>query len=101
MSRPLPVLRETAGGTQLVVDGRPALLLGGQLHNSSASSPAHMLPVWDRLAGMGIRTVIGTASWAQVEPVEGTFDFGTGDAQIDQARARGMRLARFWFGAFK
>src|SRR3954466_4058617 len=101
MSRPLPVLRATAGGTQLVVDGRPALLLGGQLHNSSASSPAHMLPVWDRLAGMGIGAVIGAASWAQVEPVEGTFDFCTVDAQISEARARGLRLVLIWFGAFK
>src|SRR3954451_2666628 len=101
MSRPLPVLRATAGGTQLVVDGRPALLLGGQLHNSSASSPAHMLPVWDRLAGMGIGAVIGAASWAQVEPVEGTFDFSTVDAQISEARARGLRLVLIWFGAFK
>src|SRR4051794_22591191 len=101
MSRPLPVLRETAGGTQLVVDGRPALLLGGQLHNSSASSPDHMLPVWDRLAGMGIGTVIGAASWAQVEPVEGSFDFSTVDAQITEARARGLRLVLIWVGAFK
>jgi hypothetical protein len=100
VSRP-PFLRETAGGTQLVVDGRPALLLGGQLHNSSPSSPAHMLPVWDRLAGMGIGTVIGAASWAQVEPVEGAFDFSTVDAQITEARTRGMRLVLIWFGAFK
>jgi hypothetical protein len=101
MSRPLPFLRETAGGTQLVVDGRPALLLGGQLHNSSPSSPAHMLPVWDRLAGIGIRAVVGAASWAQVEPVEGSFDFSTVDAQITEARARGVRLVLIWFGAFK
>jgi hypothetical protein len=65
-TRPLPTLRATATGTQLFVDGRPALLLGGQLHNSSPSSPAYMEPIWDRLAGMGIRTVIGAASWAQV-----------------------------------
>ena len=84
--RPLPTLRATATGTQLIVDGRPVLLLGGQLHNSSPSSPSYMEPIWDRLAGMGIRTVIGAASWAQVEPVEGTFDFSTVDAQIEQAR---------------
>jgi len=99
--RPLPFLRTTAGGAQLVLDGRPALLVGGQLHNSSASSPGHLLPVWDRLAGMGIRSVIGAASWAQVEPVEGTFDFGTVDAQITEARDRGLRLVLIWFGAFK
>ena len=60
-----------------------------------------MEPIWDRLAGMGIRTVIGAASWAQVEPVEGTFDFSTVDAQIEAARARGLRLVLIWFGAFK
>jgi hypothetical protein len=98
---PLPTLRATATGTQLMLDGRPALLLGGQLHNSSPSSPAYMEPIWDRLAGMGIRTVIGAASWAQVEPVEGSFDFGTVDAQIEAAGARGMRLVLIWFGAFK
>ncbi|HLM07332.1 MAG TPA: DUF5597 domain-containing protein [Blastococcus sp.] len=99
--RPLPTLRSTATGAQLIVDGRPALLLGGQLHNSSPSSPEYMQPIWDRLADAGIRTVIGAASWAQVEPVEGSFDFSTVDAQIEQARARGMRLVLIWFGAFK
>jgi hypothetical protein len=99
--RPPPFLRTTAGATQLVLDGRPVLLLGGQLHNSSPSSPAYMEPIWDRLAGMGIRTVIGAASWAQVEPAEGSFDFSTVDAQIEAARARGLRLVLIWFGAFK
>jgi hypothetical protein len=101
VDHPLPTLRSTATGSQLIVDGRPALLLGGQLHNSSPSSPAHMEPIWDRLAAMGIRTVIGAASWAQVEPVEGEFDFTTVDAQIEAARTRGMRLVLIWFGAFK
>jgi hypothetical protein len=99
--RAVPQLRATATGRQLIVDGRPVLLLGGQLHNSSPSSPEYVQPIWDRLAGMGIRTVIGSASWAQVEPVEGSFDLSTVDAQIEQARARGMRLVLIWFGAFK
>ena len=99
--RPLPCLRSTATGSQLIVDGQPVLLLGGQLHNSSPSSPEYMETIWDRLAGMGIRTVIGAASWAQVEPVEGSFDFSTVDAQVEAARARGLRLVLIWFGAFK
>ena len=97
----MPFLRDTPAGNQLVIDGRPGLLIGGQLHNSSASSPAYMEPVWERLAAMGIRTVIGAASWAQVELVEGTFDFSTVDAQIAEAGARGIRLVLIWFGAFK
>ena len=45
--------------------------------------------------------MIGAASWAQVEPVEGSFDFSTVDAQVEAARARGLRLVLIWFGAFK
>ena len=97
----LPFLRRTASGAQLVIGGRPRLLLGGQLHNSSASSAEHMRPVWQRLAEQGIGTVIGSASWAQVEPVEGTFDFSSVDAQIAAATEHELHLVLIWFGAFK
>jgi beta-galactosidase GanA len=85
----------------LIVDDEPMLLLGGQLHNSSPSSPEYLAPLWDRLSSMHVGTVIGSASWELVEPTEGTFDFSLVDDQISQARSRGMRLALIWFGAFK
>jgi hypothetical protein len=97
----MPHLRTTAAGTQLIVDGEPTLLLGGQLHNSSPSSAEYMKPVWDRLAAMHVGTVIGSASWDLVEAEEGRFDFGLVDDQIEQARSRDMRLVLIWFGAFK
>jgi hypothetical protein len=34
------------------VDGKPFLVLGGELHNSSASSLAYMEPIWMRLAAL-------------------------------------------------
>lgn len=37
----MPVIRNR----QLLMDGKPFLALGGELHNSSASSPDHMQPV--------------------------------------------------------
>ena len=98
---PLPSLRSTDHATQLIVDGGPTLLLGGQLHNSAASDPEHMRRALDHLTDMDVGTVIGSASWAQVEPAEGTFDFSHVDAQIDAARDRGMRLVLIWFGAYK
>jgi hypothetical protein len=98
---PMPHLRTTAGVPQLIVDGEPTLLLGGQLHNSSPSSPTYMRPVWDRLSAMHVGTVIGSASWDLIEPAEGSFDFSHVDDQIAQARDRGMRLVLIWFGAFK
>ncbi|CCH88187.1 Glycoside hydrolase [Modestobacter italicus] len=101
MTRPVPFLRATDGGAQLVVDGEPTLLLGGQLHNSAASDPEHLRRVVDHVADLHAGTVIGSAGWAQVEPVEGTFDFSTVDAQLAAARDRGLHLVLIWFGAFK
>ncbi|MGO4166270.1 GH35 family beta-galactosidase [Novosphingobium sp. YAF33] len=93
----LPVIRDN----QLLVDGKPYLALGGELHNSSASSPEYMQPIWDKLQAMHVRTVVGTVSWEDFEPKEGQFDFRAVDAQIAEARKRDMRLVLIWFGAFK
>ncbi|OYU35785.1 MAG: glycoside hydrolase [Novosphingobium sp. PASSN1] len=86
---------------QLLVDGKPYLALGGELHNSSASSPEYMKPIWDKLEAMHVRTVVGTASWEDSEPEQGKFDFRLVDAQMAEARKRNMRLVLIWFGAFK
>ncbi|GAA5092441.1 DUF5597 domain-containing protein [Microbacterium yannicii] len=99
--RPLPTVRRNGAATHLFVDGEPYLALGGELHNSSASSPEYMAPVWDHLAANGVGTVIGTASWQLVEPDEGRFDFTAVDDQIAQAQRRGIRLVLIWFGAYK
>ncbi|MEG3175397.1 DUF5597 domain-containing protein [Sphingomonas sp. RB3P16] len=93
----LPVIKNR----QLIVDGKPYLALGGELHNSSASSVAYMEPIWDKLQRMHVRTVIGTVSWEDFEPSEGRFDYTAVDAQIAQARRHDMRLVLIWFGAFK
>ena len=93
----LPVIKNR----QLMVDGKPFLALGGELHNSSASSPEYMEPIWDKLQRMHVRTVIGTVSWEDAEPSEGKYDFSAVDAQIAQARRRDVRLVLIWFGAFK
>jgi hypothetical protein len=97
----LPHLQRNGATIQLMVDGAPYLVLGGELHNSSPSSAEYMAPIWDRLARNHVRTVIGAASWELVEPAEGRYDFTSVDDQIKQARARGMRLVMIWFGAYK
>ena len=94
-------LARNGAATQMMVDGAPYIALAGELHNSSASSPSYMAPVWDRLARNHLNTVIGTASWELVEPEEGRFDFAAVDDQIRQARAHGLRLVLIWFGAYK
>jgi hypothetical protein len=45
----LPHLRKQGTATQLVVDGKPFLVLGGELGNSTSSSLEYMRPVWLKL----------------------------------------------------
>ncbi|NVM77498.1 hypothetical protein FHW83_003316 [Duganella sp. SG902] len=97
----LPRLEQRGKSTQLIVDDKPYLILGGELHNSSASSADYMAPIWPRLKQMNLNTVLSTVSWDMVEPEEGRFDFSSLDRQLEAARAQGMRLAVIWFGAYK
>ena len=101
LAQELPHFQRNGEAVQLIVEGTPYLALAGELHNSSASSPSYMAPIWDRLAKSGVRTVIGTASWELVEPTEGSFDFTAVDDQISQARSHNMHLILIWFGAYK
>ena len=49
-----PYLQQQGTARQLIVDGRPFLMLAGGVHNSSSSSLAYMEPIWDWLAAMGL-----------------------------------------------
>ncbi len=97
----LPQIRQNGEVKQFFVDGKPFIMLAGELHNSSASSIEYMQPIWDRLSALHLNTVIGTASWELVEPEEGKFDFSLVDAQIKEARKRNMRLVLIWFATWK
>jgi hypothetical protein len=67
----LPHLEKRGQATQLIVDGKPFLVLGGETHNSSSSSPEYMKPVWKQLAGMHLNTAILPVAWETIEPAEG------------------------------
>ncbi|MGO4235509.1 DUF5597 domain-containing protein [Pseudarthrobacter sp. YAF2] len=97
----LPRLERTGSHTRLIVDEKPFLCVGGELHNSSSSDRKYMSPIWDKLATAGINSVIAPVSWEQVEPWEGQFDFSIVDGLVADARSAGVRLVIIWFGAFK
>ena len=82
-------------------DGVPALLLGGQVHNSSSSSPRAVADSFAHVRRIGANTVLSPVSWALCEPVEGAFDFALVDAMIEEASRSGLRLVLLWFGAYK
>ncbi|WP_025560689.1 DUF5597 domain-containing protein [Sphingomonas sp. UNC305MFCol5.2] len=86
---------------QLIVDGKPFLILGGELGNSSASEREWLGPHWARLKAMHLNTVLAPVSWELIESQEGRFDFTTVDWLIEDARAHDLRLVFLWFGSWK
>src|SRR5699024_12025429 len=86
---------------QLMVYGHPYLILGGELHNSSASSLEYMKSIWERLAKANINTVLAPVSWELIEPKEGEFDFHLVDGMIEAARRHNLHLVFLWFGSWK
>ena len=97
----IPQLRRSGTATQLVVDGQPFLVLGGELRNSSSSSRAYMKPIWPRLEAAHLNTVLAGVSWELVEPTEGQFDYTLLDELVTDARAHHLKLVLLWFGAWK
>jgi beta-galactosidase GanA len=101
VAQDIPRLERRGEATQLVVDGEPFLILGGELGNSEASSREAMRPHWPKLRAMSLNTVLAPVYWELVEQEEGRFDFASVDWLIEDARAHDMRLVLLWFGTWK
>jgi hypothetical protein len=97
----LPHLEKKGNAARLVVNGKPMLLISGELHNSTCGGFEYMLPVWKRMADKNLNSVIATVSWELVEPVEGKYDFALVDSIIAGARNSNLKLVLIWFGSFK
>jgi len=96
----LPTLTEKNGRHELLVDGKPFFLLGGQAHNSS-SWPATLPQVWSAMESLHANALETPVYWEQVEPEQGRFDFSLVDTLLAQARIHGVRLVLLWFATWK
>ena len=92
-----PKLIQKDGRYALMVDGRPYLMLGGQIHNSSAW-PVELPQVWESMAALHANTIEAPVYLEQLEAQEGHFDFNNVDQIVQGARAHNLRVVLLWFG---
>jgi hypothetical protein len=97
----VPRIVKASSGGQLIVDGKPYLILGGELGNSSAGTATQADSILPRLAQMHLNTVLMPVAWEQIEPAEGSFDFSILDHWISVAREQHLHLVLLWFGSWK
>lgn len=94
-------LRGGSSGWHIEIDGRPTLVLGGELHNSSATHRDFLRAALDESIESGITTVLAPVTWEQVEPQEDRFDLESVRVLSEEVHRRGLRLIPLWFGAWK
>lgn len=96
----LPHLVKQGSATQLVVDGAPFLILGGEVGNSSGEAD-YLRDFWPTLRALNLNTLLAPVYWDRTEPAEGRFDYSLMDGLIRESRANHMRLVLLWFGSWK
>ena len=99
-AKPIPQLVKKGDKFTFLVDGKPFLILGGQVNNDSAF-PDRMERAWPKMKAMSVNTVEYPVYWNEIEREEGQFDFRTFDQILRRARAEGFRVDLLWFGTWK
>jgi hypothetical protein len=97
----IPHLRKQGTATQLIVDGKPFVALGGEFENDTSTNLEAMRHIWPELVKMNVNFVSPIAYWDLVEPEEGKYDFALVDGIIQEARRNNLRIVFVWFASFK
>ncbi|WP_304195445.1 DUF5597 domain-containing protein [Phocaeicola plebeius] len=95
------LLENEYGAKQLIVDGKPFLMLSGELHNSTSSTEEYAAPIFSDLKAMNLNSVIASIAWQQFEPQEGVYDYSLVDMLIKNAEQNNLKLCLIWFASWK
>ena len=111
-SKPIPQLVRQGGKYTFLVDGKPFLMLGGQVDNFSSWLPGpsyhNIEPIQDEIAKVlpgfqpyHANTIEFPVHWGYIEPTEGKFDFTSFDQIVRDIRSHDLRAIVLWFGTWK
>jgi hypothetical protein len=95
------LMKNEYGATQLIVYGKPFLMLAGEVHNSSGSDIPHMERIMKDLNTNNLNSVLVSVSWEIIEPQDGIFNFTSVDELIRIARENDIKLCLLWFASWK
>ncbi len=102
LSAQIPCLKKNEYGvTQMVVKGKPFLMLAGEVYNSSASDSAYMEKTMKTLKEANFNSVFVPLSWELIEPVEHQFNYSSIDQMISIARRNNLKLVFLWLATWK
>ena len=87
--------------SRIIANNKPMMMIGGELGNSSASSPEDVKRTFAHLRTMGLNTVLVPLSWELIEPQEGSFDMSSLDVILAEARRNELKVVLLWFGVWK
>src|SRR5271157_1672140 len=98
----IPHLEKRGLATQLIVDGKPFLVLGAEPPTSAPSNLEYLKYMFSVMATAGHQNTAAIAvGWNWIEPEQGKYDFRIMDAAIEDARQTGQRIVLVWFGSWK
>jgi len=97
----IPHLERQGSTIQLVVKGKPFLMLAGETGNSSASDLNYMNKIWPKIDAMHLNTLVVPVYWELIESKGGEFNFSLVDSIITSARNNNIKLVFLWFGTWK
>lgn len=96
-----PRLVRKGSTAHIVVNNHDMLIIGGELGNSSASTPDDVQHHFRHLQQLGLNTVLAPITWELIEPEEGKFDMSSLDNILQEARHNNLRVVLLWFGVWK
>jgi len=98
----IPHLEKRGAATQLIVDGKPFLVLGAEPPTSAPSNLEYLKYMFSVMTDTGHQNTAAIAvGWNWIEPEKGKYDFRIMDAAIEDARQVGERIVLVWFGSWK
>jgi hypothetical protein len=97
----VPHLEKRGLATQLIVDGKPFLVLGAEPPTSGPSNLEYLRYMLTVLADTHQNTAEIAVGWSWIEPEKGKYEFRIVDAAIEDARRIGQRIVLVWFGSWK